>query len=180
MKKAILLITLCLTVFSTMNAQSFSEKAAMYDTHQYVSGFSDPYDPALAGIASFFIPGLGQMICDEAPRGLAFLGGSIGCFALTCYGYVELFSSTVEEMMEGDSFINLKGGGKVALGTAGMLGIGIWSIFDAIHVAKVNNMYFQDNRKTGSVNFEIAPYVEPISLCNQVTVPVGLTLKATF
>lgn len=179
MKKAILLITLCLTVFSTLNAQTYSEKAAMYDTHQYISGFNDPYDPALAGVASFLIPGLGQMICDETSRGLAFLGGYVGCFALTCYGYVEFYESLFETMDIGSN-INLKGGSKMALGTAGMLGIGIWSIFDAIHVAKVNNMYFQDHRKTGSVHFEIAPYAEPISMNNQITVPVGLSLKATF
>jgi hypothetical protein len=61
------------------------------------------------------------------------------------------------------------------------MGIGLWSIIDAVHVAKVNNMYFQDKyRKTGAIDFEIAPYAESISMCNQRTVPVGLTLRASF
>ena len=49
----------------------FPEKVEMYDTHQYVKQFGDPYNPVLAGVASYFIPGLGQMISDESSRGLA-------------------------------------------------------------------------------------------------------------
>jgi hypothetical protein len=69
----------------------------------------------------------------------------------------------------------------MVLGALGAVGINIWSIVDAVHVAKVNNMYYQDHyKRTSAINLEIAPYAEPITMYNQVTVPVGLSLKATF
>jgi len=182
MKKALLLITLFITAFSTIHAQTYSEKVDMYDTHQYVKQFGDPYNPVLAGVASYFIPGLGQMICDEDSRGLAFLGGYVGCFALMTWGYTEMYVSIVDNL-ENSTYTpsTMKGSEKMALGVAGMLGIGLWSIVDAVHVAKVNNMFFQDHyKRTSGINLEIAPYAEPITMFNQVTVPVGLTLKATF
>lgn len=183
MKKALLLILFCITAFSTINAQTYSEKVEMYDTHKYVKQFGDPYSPVLAGVASYFIPGLGQMICDEGTRGLSFLGGYVGCVALFYYGYFEMANSLVQyaDVYNTPDFSNVKGGGKMALGAVGMLGVSLWSIVDAVHVAKVNNMYFQDHyKRSSSINLEIAPYAEPITMFNQVTVPVGLTLKATF
>ncbi len=182
MKKTLLLITLCITVFSTLHAQTYSEKVEMYDTHQYVRQFGDPYSPVLAGVASYFIPGLGQMICDEGSRGLAFLGGYVGCAGLFTYGYVQFAGSLMESAVNPYSDLSgVKGGEIMALGAIGMFGVGLWAIVDAVHVAKVNNMYFQEHyKRTSAINLEIAPYAEPITMFNQVTVPVGLTLKATF
>jgi len=183
MKKTLLLFFLCITVFSTIHAQTYSEKVDMYDTHRYVKQFGDPYSPVLAGVASYFIPGLGQMICDESSRGLAFLGGYVGCVGLFYYGYFEMANSIAQNMdvYSTPDFSNMKGGGKMVLGAVGMLGVSLWSIVDAVHVAKVNNMYYQDHyKRTSAINLEIAPYAEPITMCNQVTVPLGLTLKATF
>jgi len=182
MKKSLLLILLCISAFSTINAQTYSEKVEKYDTHQYVKQFGDPYSPVLAGVASYFIPGLGQIICDESSRGFAFLGGYVGCFALMTWGYTEMYVSVFEGLQESSyTSPNMRGSGKMMLGVAGMLGISIWSIVDAVHVAKVNNMFYQDHfKRTGNIQLDVEPYVEPLTLCNQVTVPVGLTLKATF
>ncbi len=182
MKKNLSLIILCITAFSTIHAQTYSEKVEMYDTHQYVKQFGDPYSPVLAGVASYFIPGLGQMICDEGPRGLAFLGGYTGCFALMTLGYIDMYVSVVENLeINSNGPVAIRGREKMAIGVAGMAGIGLWSIIDAVHVAKVNNMYYRDqSKRTSGINLEIAPYAEPITMFNQVTVPVGLTLKATF
>lgn len=183
MKKILALLTLCVTLLSNVHAQTYSEKAEMYDTHKYVRQYDDPYSPILAGAASWFIPGLGQMICDEPGRGLSFLGGYVGSAALFVYGWLEMSESLLEGMYDSNSgeLINLKGGGKITLGIVGMAGIGLWSIIDAVHVSKVGNMYFQDHyKRTGSINLNVAPYMEPISMCNQLNVPVGLTLKATF
>jgi len=187
MKKTLLLITLCITVFSTIHAQTYSEKVEMYDTHQYIKQFGDPYSPLLAGVASYFIPGLGQMISDESSRGLAFLGGYVGCIALSYYGMIEIYGDNynkIFENMNNENYVpapSSKGLGLWALGSLGALGIYVWSIVDAVHVAKVNNMYYQDHyKRTSAINLEITPYAEPITMYNQVTVPVGLSLKATF
>lgn len=182
MKKTLVLISFCITFFSTIQAQTFSEKVEMYDAHQYVKQFGDPYNPVVAGVASYFVPGLGQILCDESSRGLSFIGGYIGCFGLMVWGYTEMYASIFENF-DSNSYSTyvMRGTGKMALGAAGMVGIGIWSIVDAVHVAKVNNMYYQDHfKRTSAIDLEIAPYVEPITMHNQVTVPVGLTLKATF
>jgi len=182
MKKSLLLIILFITAFSTIHAQTYSEKVEMYDTHQYIKQFGDPYNPVLAGVASYFVPGLGQILCDESSRGLSFLGGYVGCFGLMVWGYTEMYVSIFENL-DSNTYSSsvMRGSGKMALGVVGMLGVGIWSIVDAVHVAKVNNMYYQDHfKRSSAVNLEIAPYAEPITMFNQVTVPVGLTLKATF
>lgn len=183
MKKVIALLAFGFVLLTNLHAQTYSEKAEMYDTHNYVKQFGDPYNPFIAGAASWFIPGLGQMICNEPSRGLAFLGGYVGCTALFAYGWLEMYESLLDGMSDPNSgeFFNLKGGGKMTLGMIGMAGIGLWSIVDAVHVSKVGNMYYQDHyKRTGAINLKIEPYAEPISMCNQVNVPVGLTLKATF
>jgi hypothetical protein len=183
MKKALLLFTMLMYLFANVHAQTYGEKAKMFDTHLYISQDGDPYSPIWSGIASCIIPGAGQMICDETVRGLSFLGGYIGCAVLFVYGGAE----TVEQMLLVNSepfiprIISYRGPVKMALGLVGMAGIGLWSVIDAVHVAKVNNMFSQSQfHHTGSVNLKIEPYAESISLCNQVTVPVGLSLKATF
>jgi hypothetical protein len=183
MKKLALLISLSIVFLSNVQAQTYHEKAVRYDTHQYVDQDDDPYSPVWAGIASYFVPGAGQMICDETARGLCFLGGYVGCATLFVYGGAE----TIDNMLLVNSepyfprIRNYRGPVKMALGLFGMAGIGLWSVIDAVHVAKVNNMYYWDHfKKTGAIQLEVAPYAESISLCNQVTTPVGLTVKATF
>ena len=98
------------------------------------------------------------------------------------WGYSEMYVSIFENMENGTyTSSTMKGSEKMAIGVVGMVGIGLWSIVDAVHVAKVNNMYYQDHyKRTSAINLEIGPYAEPVTMYNQVTVPVGLTLKATF
>jgi hypothetical protein len=43
------------------------------------------------------------------------------------------------------------------VGLVGALGVDIWSIVDAIRVAKVNNLDWRDNPL--SYNFQIQPYI---------------------
>jgi len=66
------------------------------------------------------------------------------------------------------------------LGAGGMLAVSIWSIVDAVKVAKVNNMYIQDVRKKSAVSLQFAPYIEPISINNEVEFPLGLSMRVTF
>ena len=44
---------------------SYRDIANIYNPRAYVEQFDDPYSPAGAGVASFFIPGLGQCIDGE-------------------------------------------------------------------------------------------------------------------
>ena len=47
----------------------------LYDAKTYVHDAADAVNPVWAGIASFFIPGLGQCISGEWGRGLGFFFG---------------------------------------------------------------------------------------------------------
>ncbi|HET7733803.1 MAG TPA: hypothetical protein VFK73_08180, partial [Paludibacter sp.] len=66
-------------------------------------------------------------------------------------------------------------------GLIGMVTVDIWSIVDATHVAKVKNMYISDMRsKTSSLKLEVSPYIDQISMNNEIVRPVGLTMRVKF
>ncbi|MDD4993018.1 MAG: hypothetical protein PHR83_12365 [Paludibacter sp.] len=176
MKKILVSIILVTLVVSVTKAQTYSQNKLKYDYHQYVRQYGDPYDPALSGVCSFFLPGLGQMLSDETGRGLAFLGASAGCGLVTIVGYGSFISSA----FNGNSSGTGSGAGLMLLGMAGMLTVNIWSIVDAVHVAEVNNLYIRDLHKTSSMKLELEPYVARININNQMTTPVGMTLRVKF
>jgi hypothetical protein len=41
-------------------------------------------------------------------------------------------------------------------------------------------MYYQNLRKTSSMHIEVSPYAEQLSINNQFTTPVGLTMRIKF
>jgi TM2 domain-containing membrane protein YozV len=180
MKKTIFLAIILITFLSTAYAQRYSINKLQYDYHQYVPEFGDPYNPAISGIYSLIIPGLGQMYCGEAERGLAFFGGYTGCAILFEIGASQIFSN-IDDYGNSNNYGNSRSGaGTMLLGLGGMAIIEIWSIVDAVHVAKVNNMYIRDLRRTSGIKFEISPYVDHLSINNQATTPLGMTMRVTF
>ena len=50
----------------------------MYNPKMYVKSMTDPYSPGLAGVCSFLVPGLGQVVSGETGRGIAFFAGDVG------------------------------------------------------------------------------------------------------
>ena len=63
----------------------------------------------------------------------------------------------------------------------GAVGLNIWAIVDAVKVAKVNNMYFQDMRGNLSlVKVELNPFVDTNNYLGQINASAGLSLKVTF
>ena len=179
MKKTVLIsIIICGLFAANLNAQSYSINRLKYDSHLYMPETGDPYSPALSGVCSFIMPGLGQMISGETGRGLAFLGGTTGGLLVGCVGY----GLTINSIYSSGSSNNSIGPaiGLMLVGFSAMTVVYIWSIVDAVNVAKVNNMYFQNLRKTSSLKMELAPYVTQISINNQLTTPVGMTMRVTF
>ena len=175
MKKTILISLLLLGfVTSGIQAQRYSINKYKYDSRLYYPEFGDAYNPALCGVCSFLVPGLGQIVCGETGRGIAFMGGYIGCLVIAEAGAVQFTNSYAY----GNS--GFSGTGMMLLGGFGMLGVYIWSIADAVKVAKVNNMYIRDLRKTSAISLELAPYVTQISVNNQNTSPVGLSMRVKF
>lgn len=153
---------------------SYKELRANYNPHMYVGQPGEPYSPALNGVCSWIIPGLGQMISGETGRGLGFLGGYLGCYLVVGIGS----GIAVNSYSEGGAVV---GSLITVVGALGMVTVDIWSIVDAVHVAKVKDMYYNDMRnKTTSLKLEVAPYVDQIAINNQVVRPTGLTLRVRF
>ena len=48
----------------------------IYNYREYVPSLTDRYSPGWSGVASFFVPGLGECINGEWGRGLAVVGGN--------------------------------------------------------------------------------------------------------
>lgn len=101
MKKYILLLINVFLVCSFTDAQYRINKTK-YDYHTYTYQVGDPYNPAVAGITSLLIPGLGQMFSGENGRGLAFLGGDLVCTIIYVIGGGMTYNETTDETAEGN------------------------------------------------------------------------------
>lgn len=147
----------------------YSELKHMYNHSEYISLPGDPYSPAWSGVASFFIPGLGQMICGEVGRGFAFLGGQAGLALASAAGVI---LAAYE--------LPVTGGILMYAGSLGMIALDIASIVDAVYVAKVKNMYVQDLRHNYSFDIRLHPSVDVMQVGNKLQPTVGMTLALKF
>ena len=150
----------------------YKQLKELYNPKEYVSTIGDRYSPGWSGVASFFIPGLGQMICGEAGRGLAFLGGTIG---LSIAGGV-IVGSTYDEWgdpTDGTAIASL-------ITYAGIIAFDVWAIVDGVRVAKVKNMYNQDLRKLSSVDIDLYPSLNYVKTGNGLQPTAGFTLAMKF
>lgn len=134
MKKIITLLAAVVLGCNLLNAQvapKYRELKRTYDPREYVKMSTDPYSPIWAGAASFLMPGLGQMVCDEVGRGIAFFAGEMALASATAtFGYAAEYNETCAVLC--------------IVSAIATIAVDIWSIVDATHVAKVKNMYRQD------------------------------------
>jgi len=165
------LFALCAFVFALSgNAQQkYKEIKNQYNPKDYVSKPGDLYNPALAGIASFLVPGLGQMITKEGGRGAGFLVGYVGLVVI---------SSATSESVASDGTI--KGNATISTITLlGALGVGIASIVDAVRVAKVKNLAYRDN-PSSKIQLQLKPYVDTSASLDGIKPHAGLSLSIKF
>ena len=153
----------------------YSEYKSLYDKSMYVHQPGDPYSPSWAGVASFLIPGLGQGVTDEWGRGALFFlanaGLGVGTY-LTYYGMLHYR----EPYKTNNTYYFL------AI-TAARLAVDIWSITDAVKIAKIKNMYNQDIRgqRTAMMEYGISPSLTFAPDINCGLTPVaGLSLNLSF
>ena len=143
----------------------------MYDPREYTSVMGDVH-PAWSGVASFLIPGLGQGINTEWGRAA---GQFFGSYGLMLAGSLCAAAGAASE-----------DGYNPAMGVAtracvlGALGLDIWSIVDAVKIAKVKNMYQQDLKKLYAVDVDLFPSVNYAHTANGLTPTVGMTLALKF
>lgn len=179
--KQILLVLLFVFGCASFNAQAQSYKINKlnYDYRMYIPQPGDPNNPTVMGVASFFVPGLGQMLSGEVGRGVGFLGGSLLCGAVASVGAYQYVEAN-ENKSSVDEFSN-DGLGLMLAGLVGGLTVNIWSIVDAVRVAKVNNMYIQDMRgNLSTVKIELNPFIDTNNYLGQTNTSAGLSLKVTF
>lgn len=168
MKRLILIIAALLLINVICDAQYWLNEIH-YDYRSYSYQPGDPYHPAGAGIASFFIPGLGQTICGEWGRGAVFLIGWLGGFGMVISGMI--IQSNTGEGNDGMSLV-YSGLGFSAISW-------IWSIGDAVRVAKVNNLVFRDKYKN-SASLQLKPYIDFQNYHTQNKPCYGLSVNIFF
>lgn len=152
---------------------TYSEIKKVYNPKEYIKKVGDPYNPGLAGVCSFLIPGLGQMLNGEAGRGL---GNLLGSAALTGAGY-GIFSAAAETP-EGAS----QGESIAAFACfLGALFIDISSITGAVKMAKVKNMYNQDmNTLQAKSDIRFYPAVSGITMAGTYHFYPGIRMTVSF
>lgn len=148
-----------------------------YNPSAYIPEPGDPYSRVAAGVASFFIPGLGQCIDEEWGRGLGIFLGYNAWSAVNLLG-LSAFGFAADSMNYG--WIT-PGGTLLLLSAAAQLGFGIWNICDAVRIAKVKNMYFQDSAAYSSVSVKLEPNLALVpSGAGTFQPAAGLSLKLNF
>lgn len=198
--KKIIIAAIAMLVCMTASAQyigktadvvpdmKYREYKKLYDTHYYERQGVHPYSPVGSGIASFFIPGLGEIINGQTGRGLLFLGADLASAiflgAIISNAAYEEFdpvtdTKTIKVDLSGES-------AAMVLGVlAGRTILNIWSIFDAAHIAKVKDMYYQDiARQYGDLSFDIEPFLSMVpegNVTNSTLTPAaGLSMRLSF
>lgn len=157
-----------LTASQSVQAQ-YKVNKHQYDRKTYTYQPGDPYNPAVCGVVSFLIPGVGQMIASETGRGVAFLAGYVGCWVVYGVGIGTAATSA-------DPYQLGSGAGLALAGLFGAIIVDIWATVDAVRVAKVNNLAWRDNYAPGS-GLRFSPDLKVLP--GQKVAP-GLTLTYSF
>ena len=165
--KAILIAAMLLLTTSLAAQYRENKKKFDYKTYSYQAG--DRYNPTLAGAASFLVPGLGQIIVGETGRGLGFMGGYF-----LSYGLILGAASRISyEVYNSTEVTNNQT--QVIVGLVGLLGTWIWSMGDAVRVAKVNNLAAREMNK--KVSFSLQPIVLPQANTNHLAGGLQLNIR---
>ncbi len=138
-----------------------------YNSSSRESKTSDqPFKPWLAGSLSLMVPGLGQVYCDELERGLKFAGAYLGGAAIMGTGGIIWL---VQSYTNPNSLL---GPIVFVTGFTTAAGILVWSVVDAVQIAKSKNGNVQDAKASLHLN--------PTLLQHQQHLFTGLTLKLEF
>ena len=159
-----------------VEGMKYKELKHMYDFKEYSVGLDDRYHPGGLAAASFFIPGLGQMLTGEVGRGFAWFGGAVGAYVVTAVG-----SALQTSGYQLDNQGLATGGAVVCIaGALSLVAVDVCAIVDAVRVAKVKNMYEQDLRKKYSFDLDLHPSVNYVQTSCGAKPTAGLTMALKF
>ena len=197
MKRFLLIFAAAVMTAATLSAQvvpgmKYKDLKGIYNPKDYVKSSNDPYMSGLYGLASAVVPGLGQIISGEVGRGVAVIAGdaAFGVAATVC---VYKFLDYVEKDANGNYIKDADGLFVVTDENAakkwgyGLIGLAagnmvywIWNICDAVKVARVKNMYFQDLNGGRAMEINMYPTVN-LAMTSQGATPVaGMALSLQF
>lgn len=157
---------------------SYNDYKHLYDPSQYARQEFDPYSPFGTAVASFFIPGLGQIINGEAGRGCWMLFGDV---ALVTGGLLSAGLWTTTD--PSGKRVTTTGGTICACACwAGSIALTIFSIVDAVNMAKIKNLYYRDCQKLTSkyADVRLMPSLDFIPTAQGTQTAAGLTLAVRF
>lgn len=159
-----------------VQGMKYKEIKKLYNFKEYEETYEDRYSPAWAGVASFIIPGLGQMVSREVGRGFAWFGGAVASSIVSGLGS----GLAANGSEQGNSALATTGTIMSLVGGLSLLAVDVCAIVDAVRLAKIKNMYEQDLRKTYSVNVDLHPSVNYVQTGNGVQPTAGFTLALNF
>lgn len=143
-------ISIIIFLFFSCISNSYSqyiEDKKIYNHKEYSYKETDKYHPTVAGVASYVLPGLGQIYCNEKKRGFKFMTGYFGGFATMMVGAaIDLPNYLAPENTDKKFTF---GHGLIITGVVISATSQIWSTFDAVRVARVKNMSIRDKNKQG-------------------------------
>ena len=140
----------------------YKELKEYYNYKDYVKEPDQAHSPVGVGIASYLIPGLGEMICGSGWRGAAFMGGWLACHYCCIASIMELSDAMYYTSILGAQAIR------------------IISCIDATRVAKVKNMYKRDLKRMYAVDVDLYPSTNYIKTASGIQPVSGLTLAVRF
>jgi hypothetical protein len=152
----------------------YREYKDLYDPGFYVRQPGDPYSRGWAGVASFLIPGLGEAIDGEWVRAAQFFGVNV------LLGVIQLADTATYRT---NNTIRIETGTVGTIAGVTRFAVNIWSIFDAVRIAKVKNMYYQDLRSMrSSIDMRMEPYFActPVSTDGTLLPVAGVSMKLAF
>lgn len=153
----------------------------IYNPKMYTRQLGD-ISPALCGVASWLVPGLGQGCADEWGRAFGIWGAELG---LTVVLGISAASAGSSQYYQNTQSLDDGAAALMVVAMLGFVALDIWNIFDAVKVAKVKNMYYQDlraQRGLSSLDVRLEPFVAsvPSPQSQGFSPSAGLSLKISL
>jgi len=152
----------------------YSEYKHLYNARDYIYDYKDHYSPVGAGLSSFIFGGVGQMMNGQTLKGIGMLAGTVG---LTIAGFF-----VADKVEDGNKTVLHANGWSVAC-WCGALALDVWSIVDAVHVAKIKNLYWRDCEHlmaSRSFDIKLRPDLAFVQTGQSLTPTAGMSIAIRF